>query len=174
MIGASEDEIRRCEEQLGWSLPESLRNLFSMGRESAGTLAFEFDGGVALVASFLSLRGRRGGSAMGTYRDVIIARGLNRKWFPFAYDPVGNTLIVDCESAEMDVWLVLGGVGVEDVVPLGAGFLSFMLGLAKPAIPDEWLQAAPLDVAAASSQSPVADEADSSEVEGTKQPPKGD
>ena len=131
----SMEQIASFEHDLGLQFPRSLREHFlrtNGGRPDLCVYDDEEDSTVGVIVSeCLPLR-HKGESAITVYKDQVLSKGLVPKpFFPFAVDPGGDYLYVDCSSASGTVYLYLHDTGGEPLVPFKVSLDEFWARL-KP------------------------------------------
>jgi hypothetical protein len=131
---ATEVALSAAEAETGLRFPPGLRDYFLHTNGGAPDLCvFRRNGSEAdalAVQECLPLEGRW--SAMGTYRRVVLEwKAVPPYFFPFAIDPGGNVLFVDCRSDEGNVVVWWHDVPGAELDNLRVGIRDFWSYLVK-------------------------------------------
>jgi cell wall assembly regulator SMI1 len=126
----TEAEIEGIEKDVGLQFPRSLKEhyLRANGGYPVDVRVYEDendeDVGVS-VQHCLPLRGAKGAAPMYYQRLVVSASVVPKSFFPFAIDPGGDVLFVDCSSAEGQVYLWHHDTAFDPIVPFKVGLDEF-------------------------------------------------
>jgi cell wall assembly regulator SMI1 len=120
------EEITAFERQLGLRFPQSLRKHFLRANGgSPDPCVYDGDNVGVVVQECLPLRHGKG-SAIKAYETLVLAKELvPEHFFPFAVDPGGDYLYVDCSSASGAVYLYLHDTGSDHLVSLNVSLDDF-------------------------------------------------
>jgi cell wall assembly regulator SMI1 len=123
------EQITSFERELGLQFPQSLRAHFlraNGGRPDLCIYDDEADSNVGVVVSECLPIRHEGESAIIVYKDQVLSKALLPKhFFPFAVDPGGDYLYVDCSSESGMVYLYLHDTVGEPLVPFKVGLDEF-------------------------------------------------
>ncbi len=119
---ASEAQLSTAEARLGLRFPAALRWLFQNANGAVPSPAiFGNETGRVWIDRCFALRDGEG-SAEWWYDLMVRKKGLApTHWFPFAIDPTGNVLYVDCNSDDAQVHTILHDTNSDPHVALGVG-----------------------------------------------------
>jgi len=122
---ASTSEVDELEKKLGFRIPNEIRKLVTTangGRPTPNILRRPF--GSTDVSECLALRKGKG-SIEWTYDQLVATKkAAPPDFLPFAIDSGGNTFLVDCQSSEHGVHLLLHDPNFK-LLPLNIGLETF-------------------------------------------------
>jgi hypothetical protein len=119
---ASDALIAATEQRVGLHFPAALRWVFQNANGGRPKPAiFSNETGRVWIDHCIPLRDGEG-SAEWWYKLMVLKKQLvPASWFPFAIDPTGNVLYVDCASEDARVHTYLHDTAFEPMVDLGVG-----------------------------------------------------
>lgn len=125
----TEAQVATVERDLGLTFPRPLRDYFLRTNGGYPDLCVYEDEGdeeIGVVVQHCLPLTKERVAADSTYRSLVAAKGLVPKhFFPFALDPGGDVLFVDCSTEDGQVVLWHHDTAFDPLVPIKVGLDEF-------------------------------------------------